>query len=972
MTDTAGDPRERPRLDPPDLPELTSARFFAALAVMLGHFSHYLDLPQEMWWMLGGYGVSFFFVLSGFILCYRYWDDFAAGVSRRSYRNFFVARVARIYPSYALALALITLLYLVIARLEPGSAVFPENAVTSWLVNLLAIQTFAPSYATQQNWNGPGWSVSTEMFFYLACPFILAALARHARSPRALVLAFAGAAVFGAAMQSATLWLVFKHGWDADFWLDIVASRNIIWLIPEFLAGVVAARLLCGGHLGVLGRKSARNVLLAVSLLSVAALNAAPWPAERDAMLLMRQYRLDLAYMLPFAGVVLALGAGPTFLSPLLSRPAWVFLGNVSYGVYIYHWIGWVAVAHANADGAVVPPGAVAAVVVGIVVFSALSYVTFERPLRKWIRSAFAPRSIVDSRASRQTRGIRRLPMQLPAFLDGTPMPVATGSARRPLSLAPWIGVPFLLYLLLLRHFWFNAPVWDDYDGTLNSVLVLKDAASAREWLGLLLNQHNEHRIALARLVAWTMFTLFGQVDFRALVVIGNLAWLGILVLFCAELRDRLPAPVFAAAALLTLQLSYYEASLLSMAALSNVGAIFFAFACIFFADRDGSASAIAALCLGIVAAGAQASGLFALPVAVAFCATRGRRMRAAGLAVAAAALWIVYFVGYVRPANHPSILAGVTHPLESIHLFLIIAGGIYPGRWVPIAIAAFVFAVLGWSIRRGLWQVSPTTMAWIAYIFVCISATTAGRVGFGTFHASRYAIYSSCLVALALLAAAAVTQPWSRRRAAAAVAACAAASLLITNSSWGWGSLYSFRARLLAKGVPAAADVHADRYFGLLYPNRDWGERILVRAEQRGLWVAREQPILATSVRIGPQPAADVPRAGHLDQILHDGKRLRVVGWSHIPATLAGRTLILAGAGAPVKIGVTLIDRVDVATTTRVASLTYSGFALDVDYASETEARQAAASLCVLSHAPGHEARLLAASPGCPLSSAG
>jgi peptidoglycan/LPS O-acetylase OafA/YrhL len=380
-----------PALPFPDLPELTSARFFAALSVILSHLSYYLHLPAGMSWMLGG-GVSFFFVLSGFILTYRYWEDFAAGVGIRTYRNFFVARVARIYPSHALALVLITLLYLAIARLSPGTIPIPGNTVTSWLVNLFALQTFAFSYPTQQNWNGPSWSVSTEMAFYVVCPFILAALARHARGTRALVIVFVGAAAFGAAMQSAMLWLVFKEGWNPDFWLDIVASRNIAWRIPEFLAGVVAARLLYGGHLRILGRRPARDVLFLASLLAVVVLNAAPWPEDRTAMLIMRQYRLDIGYMLPFAGIVLALGAGPMFLSPLLTRPFLVFLGSASYGIYIYHWIAVVAVSHAVANGVVLPPAAVAAAVVGVILFSAISYVAFERPLRKAIRAAFAAR----------------------------------------------------------------------------------------------------------------------------------------------------------------------------------------------------------------------------------------------------------------------------------------------------------------------------------------------------------------------------------------------------------------------------------------------------------------------------------------------------------------------------------------------------------------------------------------------------
>jgi len=55
--------------------------------------------------------VSFFFVLSGFILTYRYWDIFAEGMDRGSYGRYLAAHVARVYPSYVLALVGITAMY---------------------------------------------------------------------------------------------------------------------------------------------------------------------------------------------------------------------------------------------------------------------------------------------------------------------------------------------------------------------------------------------------------------------------------------------------------------------------------------------------------------------------------------------------------------------------------------------------------------------------------------------------------------------------------------------------------------------------------------------------------------------------------------------------------------------------------------------------------------------------------------------
>jgi peptidoglycan/LPS O-acetylase OafA/YrhL len=371
--------------------ELTSTRFFAAMAVLLGHFNDFIGMPEWLArWISGGFGVSFFFVLSGFILCYVYWEHFESGPAREPYRRYLIARFARIYPSYAAALVLITAFYLLENAIRPGTFQPPANALTSWLANLFALQTFAPSIATQQAWNAPSWSISTEFGFYLVCPLILAALAAYCRGTRRLLALLVATWVYAIAMQAAIVVLVFRYGWDQQFWADIVASRNIFWRIHEFLTGVIAARLLYGGHVAWLARSALfRNLLLLASLALVTVLNLAPWPADPASIVVMRQFRLDVAYTIPFAGIVLALAAGPTFASPLLSRPSWVFLGDISYGIYIYHWIPWTILAHAQAFGLKLPLFLVTGVVLGTIMFSAASYLWYERPARLFLRRKF-------------------------------------------------------------------------------------------------------------------------------------------------------------------------------------------------------------------------------------------------------------------------------------------------------------------------------------------------------------------------------------------------------------------------------------------------------------------------------------------------------------------------------------------------------------------------------------------------------
>ncbi len=319
----------------------------------------------------------------------QHWDTFSGGLSTAKFRRYFVARIARVYPFCVLALLLITGLYLALAAWRADLVNFPANPLVSWLANLLAVQTFAPTLATQQFWNAPGWSISTEFAFYLLLPLVLAGVARYIRDGTGLVLLLLLAITFGALAQALMLLLALGFGWDQAYWVDTVASRHVIWRLPEFLTGVIAARLLFGHHLGWLNCSRNCNALLLASLAAVWLMNLLPWPADPRVFVFMRQFRLDIGYMLPFAGVIVALAAGPSFLSTLLRQPVCVLLGNASYALYIFHWIPWTALTALKSAGIAVHPLAVVAVIVVTLLASIGAYLWFENPARNYLRHYF-------------------------------------------------------------------------------------------------------------------------------------------------------------------------------------------------------------------------------------------------------------------------------------------------------------------------------------------------------------------------------------------------------------------------------------------------------------------------------------------------------------------------------------------------------------------------------------------------------
>lgn len=322
-SDTAGT-----RLD-----ALTGLRFFAALAVVLYHETspHFDGAPAwlERYLSSGYVSVSLFFVLSGYILAYNYLP--AGRRAALHAPQFWSARVARIYPVYALGLVLGLPFFvnkLLVQGGAPGSMAAEGLGVVAAATSLL--QAWIPGTACRLNC--PGWSLSVEAFFYLVFPVLGLLLARipARRLPAALVLAWGAsvgllagvrvAAVRGAAAAGIAL--------GAGWW-DPVASFPLLRL-GEFTFGILL------GLLFLARRERAADGARWVAPLAPAALVgiAALLPLELPEPLGVARQQL----LVPLFGLlVFGLAHGRGIVARALSLPAVVLLGEASYALYILH-----------------------------------------------------------------------------------------------------------------------------------------------------------------------------------------------------------------------------------------------------------------------------------------------------------------------------------------------------------------------------------------------------------------------------------------------------------------------------------------------------------------------------------------------------------------------------------------------------------------------------------------------------------
>ncbi len=331
------------------LAALTSLRFVAAFAVLVLHYRDLLG-PMPAWLMraiVGGqYGVTFFFILSGFILTYRYREWFAGGVRDAAFWRFQRLRVARIYPVYLLGLLLDTPWHL-IERLQAGQlAATGQTYWASWLINLVGLQAWVPSVPFAMFWNTPAWSVAAEFFFYATFPFVCAWLSGRMRSTASLAVLFAAVLLGGVALYGGVIYLlnyVLRVSGETHY---IVLVYNPLLRYSEFMAGCIAGQYFLrragvqqGSPADDRRARLRRNGVLALCLLAICARVWSPDYTGPSQWLWLLDVSLKYAiFIVPFTAVILAVASGPTCLSGLLERPWLILLGEASYALYIIHW----------------------------------------------------------------------------------------------------------------------------------------------------------------------------------------------------------------------------------------------------------------------------------------------------------------------------------------------------------------------------------------------------------------------------------------------------------------------------------------------------------------------------------------------------------------------------------------------------------------------------------------------------------
>ncbi|ORB29919.1 acyltransferase family protein [Mycolicibacterium parafortuitum] len=369
---------------------LSGLRIVAALWVVLFHFRPMIaeaapGFSSALAPLLnaGAQGVDLFFILSGFVLAWNYLDRMGDRWSTRSTLRFLWLRLARVWPVYLVTMhlaAAFAVFTLYVGGFPLPPPVIESLNALSWLKQVFLVQLWFQPYFDGSSWNGPAWSISAEWLAYLLFGGLVLVIFRIASATRARGLIWLAVA---AALAPTLLLLahgVFYTPWS---WLPRI--------IMQFTAGALACAAVRKLVLTDRARRTAGLTSLLLGGAIVGGLYALDtWPPGE---MLDAGGLVDVLFV-PFV-IALSIGAGT--LPAFLSTRVMVYLGHISFGLYMIHEIvhtvwNW-AVLQFRIE--LVPSWWAKLVVLGLIlvagVGAAVLYHVVEEPARRWMRRMIDP-----------------------------------------------------------------------------------------------------------------------------------------------------------------------------------------------------------------------------------------------------------------------------------------------------------------------------------------------------------------------------------------------------------------------------------------------------------------------------------------------------------------------------------------------------------------------------------------------------
>lgn len=301
------------------------------------------------------------------------------------------------------------------------------------------------------------------------------------------------------------------------------------------------------------------------------------------------------------------------------------------------------------------------------------------------------------------------------------------------------VSVVILIYLGAIYIYALDIPVLDDYPAILSSVSELVLAHHLRDFLHFLFAQHNEHRIATTRLLAYGQYLLFHHINFRGLILFNNFLKISLFFLIL-RFGPKLQPWHYLIMALFFFQLSDYEAAYWAMGGASTFFVLLFSLLTFWALTKsEHYFYFILALLFSFLSIFSNGNGL-AVPVIGILILWHKHHYRQAVIYLGFFLVMVLlYFNGYVMPGSKNSV------GIHTLLYFFISLGNV-----VGVPVISAILGVLGIIMLRVFYHRIPEfsksiLFYYLLFILLSIVMEALSRSNLGILQAlsSRYKIYS-------------------------------------------------------------------------------------------------------------------------------------------------------------------------------------------------------------------------------------
>lgn len=301
---------------------LTGFRFLAASLVFIFHNRKYWrhDINPELLRLINEFhiGVALFFVLSGFLIAYSYYDEPLQSI--KNYSRYMLLRIVRIMPVYWIIL---TAYYL-----DPAFGKYHFRFDTYTLLHAFSSKTNL--YGIAQ-----AWSLNVEMTFYLLAPLLCFVLRKNL-----MYILFGLAFLFGGTVLIGNLWHQLNGNSTQYFYpVEFVVNSTFAGRSVQFLGGMLLAQLLRNNRHDLLNRFTRKTsigfVVIVATTYAIGLFQKNIYACGTDTAIgmLLHTFILPIGIVLAIAGLM----TEKTWLQRIFASRLFVLLGNASFAFYLIH-----------------------------------------------------------------------------------------------------------------------------------------------------------------------------------------------------------------------------------------------------------------------------------------------------------------------------------------------------------------------------------------------------------------------------------------------------------------------------------------------------------------------------------------------------------------------------------------------------------------------------------------------------------